>query len=242
MNIALIGYGKMGKEIEQIAISRGHSITLKVDVTNASSYTIEELKKADVAIEFSTPESAINNIYKCFEADVPVVVGTTGWLHRLEEVKQACAGKKQTLFYASNYSIGVNLFFKLNEYLAKLMNGQAAYNVSMEEIHHVHKLDSPSGTAISLANQVIANMEGKEKWVNAATANRSELGIISKRIDEVPGTHTVTYGSEVDEISITHIAHSRKGFALGAVIAAEWVKGKKGVFGMNDLMAANNES
>ncbi|MCW3102207.1 MAG: 4-hydroxy-tetrahydrodipicolinate reductase [Bacteroidetes bacterium] len=236
MNIALIGYGKMGKEIEQIAISRGHSITLKVDVTNASSYTIEELKKADVAIEFSTPESAINNIYKCFEADVPVVVGTTGWLHRLDEVKKACTDKKQALFYASNYSIGVNLFFKLNEYLAKLMNGQAAYNVSMEEIHHVHKLDSPSGTAISLANQVIANMEGKEKWVNAATENKAELGIISKRIDEVPGTHTVTYGSEVDEISITHIAHSRKGFALGAVIAAEWVKGKKGVFGMGDLM------
>ncbi|MCW3072847.1 MAG: 4-hydroxy-tetrahydrodipicolinate reductase [Bacteroidetes bacterium] len=240
MNIALIGYGKMGKEIEQIAISRGHSIALKVDVTNASTYTIEELKKADVAIEFSTPESAINNIYKCFEANVPVVVGTTGWLQRLEEVKQACADKQQALFYASNYSIGVNLFFKLNEYLAKLMNGQAAYNVSMEEIHHVHKLDAPSGTAISLANQVIANMDKKEKWVNAVTDNKTELGIISKRIDEVPGTHTVTYSSEVDEISITHIAHSRKGFALGAVIAAEWVKGKKGVFGMSDLMDNTN--
>jgi 4-hydroxy-tetrahydrodipicolinate reductase len=240
MNIALIGYGKMGKEIEQIAISRGHSIALKVDVTNASTYTIEELKKADVAIEFSTPESAINNIYKCFEANVPVVVGTTGWLQRLEEVKQACADKQQALFYASNYSIGVNLFFKLNEYLAKLMNGQAAYNVSMEEIHHVHKLDTPSGTAISLANQVIANMDKKEKWVNAVTDNKTELGIISKRIDEVPGTHTVTYSSEVDEISITHIAHSRKGFALGAVIAAEWVKGKKGIFGMSDLMDNTN--
>jgi 4-hydroxy-tetrahydrodipicolinate reductase len=238
MNIALIGYGKMGKEIEQVAISRGHSIVLKVDITNAAAWSVEELKKADVAIEFSTPGSAIANIYKCFDANVPVVVGTTGWLEHLEEVRQECASKKQALFYASNYSIGVNLFFRLNEYLAKLMNGQPGYNVSMEEIHHVHKLDAPSGTAISLANQVIGNIEGKEKWVNNASADKSELGIISKRIDEVPGTHTVTYGSEVDEISITHIAHSRKGFALGAVIAAEWLKGKKGVFGMNDLMSS----
>lgn len=236
MNIALIGYGKMGKEIEQIAVSRGHTITLKVDVTNASSYTIEELKKADVAIEFSTPESAINNIYKCFDAGVPVVVGTTGWMNKLEEVKQKCSSQKQSLFYASNYSIGVNLFFKLNEYLAKLMNNYPAYNVSMEEIHHVHKLDAPSGTAISLANQVIENIEAKQKWINDKTTNPAELGIVSKRIDEVPGTHTVTYSSEVDEISMTHIAHSRKGFALGAVIAAEWIKGKTGVFGMDDLM------
>lgn len=237
MNIALIGYGKMGKEIEQIALLRGHSITLKVDITNASTYSVEDLKKADVAIEFSTPESALNNIYKCFDADVPVVVGTTGWLNNLDEVKKKCTDKKQTLFYTSNYSIGVNLFFKLNEYLAKLMNNYPEYNVEMEEIHHVHKLDAPSGTAISLANQVISNLNGKEKWVNVKTENSKELGIISKRIDEVPGTHTVTYGSAVDEISITHIAHSRKGFALGAVIAAEWVKDKKGIYGMNDLMS-----
>jgi 4-hydroxy-tetrahydrodipicolinate reductase len=236
MNIALIGYGKMGKEIEQIAISRGHTITLKVDVSNASTYTINDLKKADVAIEFSTPESAINNIYKCFDAGVPVVVGTTGWLNKLDEVKQKCAAQKQSLFYASNYSIGVNLFFKLNEYLAKLMNSYPAYNVSLEEIHHVHKLDAPSGTAISLANQVLENIHSKQKWVNDKSENPNELGIVSKRIDEVPGTHTVTYSSEVDEISMTHIAHSRKGFALGAVIAAEWIKGKTGVFGMNDLM------
>jgi 4-hydroxy-tetrahydrodipicolinate reductase len=237
MNIALIGYGKMGKEIEQIAVSKGHSIVLKVDVTNADTYTIEELKKADVAIEFSTPESAIKNIYKCFEANVPVVVGTTGWLGRLEEVSNACKEKKQALFYASNYSIGVNLFFRLNEYLAKLMNNYPAYNVSMEEIHHVHKLDAPSGTAISLASQVIENNEMKKKWVNSETHNKEELGIISKRLDEVPGTHTVTYSSDVDEISMTHIAHNRKGFALGAVIAAEWIKGKTGVFGMKDLMS-----
>jgi 4-hydroxy-tetrahydrodipicolinate reductase len=236
MNIALIGYGKMGKEIEQIAIARGHKIVLKVDVNNATTYSIEELKQADVAIEFSTPESAINNIYKCFDANVPIVVGTTGWLNRLEEVKQKCSEKNQTLFYASNYSIGVNLFFKLNEYLAKMMNAYSEYNVTMEEIHHVHKLDAPSGTAISLANQVIEQIDAKQKWVNASSDNKNELSIISKRMDEVPGTHTVTYGSAVDEISITHIAHNRKGFALGAVIAAEWLKNKKGIFGMNDLI------
>ncbi|MBL0329468.1 MAG: 4-hydroxy-tetrahydrodipicolinate reductase [Bacteroidetes bacterium] len=236
MNIALIGYGKMGKEIEQIAISRGHSIVLKVTSSNANTYSIDELKKADVAIEFSTPEVVINNINKCFEATVPVVVGTTGWLKHLEEVKQNCSDKKQTLFYASNYSIGVNLFFKLNAYLAKLMNAYPEYNVTMEEIHHVHKLDAPSGTAISLANQIIENNSSKQKWVNALTENKNELAIISKRIDEVPGTHTVTYSSAVDEISMTHIAHNRKGFALGSVIAAEWVKGKKGIFGMNDLL------
>ena len=241
MNIALIGYGKMGKEIEQIAISRGHSIVLKVDIANASSYSIDELKKADVAIEFSTPESVISNIDKCFEANVPVVVGTTGWLKHLDEVKQKCTDKNQTLFYTSNYSIGVNLFFKVNEYLAKLMNAYTTYSISMEEVHHVHKLDSPSGTAISLANQIIENNDLKQKWVNQSTDNKNELEIISKRIDEVPGTHTVTYSSEVDEISMTHTAHSRKGFALGAVIAAEWSKGKKGIFGMNDLLNTDNE-
>jgi 4-hydroxy-tetrahydrodipicolinate reductase len=236
MNIALIGYGKMGKEIEKIALSRGHIITLKVDAHNASSFSLNELKKADVAIEFSTPESAINNIYKCFDANVPVIVGTTGWLDKLAEVTKKCEEKKQTLFYASNYSIGVNLFFKLNEQLARLMNNYPEYNVSMEEIHHAHKLDSPSGTAITLANQLISINTGKQKWVNNSTDKKDELEIISQRIDEVPGTHTVTYNSKVDEISITHIAHSRKGFALGAVIAAEWVRDKKGIFNMNDLM------
>lgn len=236
MKIALIGYGKMGKEIEQIALTRGHEITLKVDISNANTYTVDELKKADVAIEFSTPESAINNIFRCFEANVPVVVGTTGWLNKLEEVKQKCSKGDHSLFYASNYSIGVNLFFKVNEYLAKLMNNYPDYNVTMEEIHHVHKLDAPSGTAISLANQIIDQIQHKEKWINENSTNKNELSIISKRIDEVPGTHTVTYGSAVDEINITHIAHNRKGFALGAVIAAEWVKDKKGVYGMNDLM------
>ncbi len=237
MNIALIGYGKMGKEIEQIALARGHKIILKVGTANAASYTAEELKQADVAIEFSTPEAAVHNIDKCFDANVPVVVGTTGWLGHLEEIKKACHEKDRAFFYASNYSIGVNLFFKLNEALAKMMSNYPAYHVSMEEIHHVHKLDAPSGTAISLANQLIEQLPAKQKWVNAETTNAAELSIISKRLDEVPGTHTVAYSSEVDEISITHIAHNRKGFALGAVIAAEYLQNKKGIFGMSDLMS-----
>lgn len=238
MKIALIGYGKMGKEIEQIALSRGHEVVLKVDASNASSFSADDLinTKSEVTIEFSTPESAYDNIRKCFLANVPVVVGTTGWLNKLDDIKNRCNEGGQTLFYASNYSIGVNLFFKLNEFLAKMMNHYPEYNVTMEEIHHVHKLDAPSGTAISLANQVIECVDSKQKWVNETTNNKSELGIISKRLDEVPGTHTVTYGSAIDEISITHIAHNRKGFALGAVVAAEFVKDKKGIFGMNDLM------
>lgn len=237
MKIALIGYGKMGKEVEQIALERGHSIVLKVSSDNASTYSLSDLQQADVAIEFSKPASAVSNIYKCFEAGIPVIVGTTGWLEQLDEVKKTCIEQQQGLFYASNYSIGVNLFSKLNEILAQLMNEYPEYNVSMEEIHHVHKLDAPSGTAISLANQVMQHISSKQKWVNDSTENRSELGIVSKRIDEVPGTHTVTYSSDVDAISITHIAHNRKGFALGAVIAAEFMKGKKGIFGMADLMS-----
>ncbi len=236
MKIAILGYGKMGKVIEQIAESRGHSIVLTIDEDNAASLKTEDLKQADVAIEFSVPASAVNNIYKCFEANVPVVVGTTGWLDKLEEVKSNCTEKKQSLFYSSNYSIGVNLFFKLNEYLAKLMNGHREYNPEIEEIHHVHKLDAPSGTALSIAEQILNQLEAKQKWVNTSTDNPNELGIISKRIGEVPGTHTVTYRSEADEISITHFAHNRKGFATGAVIAAEWLIGKKGVYGMNDLL------
>jgi 4-hydroxy-tetrahydrodipicolinate reductase len=241
MDIALIGYGKMGKEIEQIALSRGHKIILKVDAKNAESYSIDDLKQADVAIEFSTPESVANNIYHCFKSDVPVIIGTTGWLSKLDEVKKSCIKQNQAMFYASNYSIGVNLFFKLNTYLANLMNAYPAYNPQIEEIHHVHKLDSPSGTAISLANQLIEENDFKKKWVNEISENNNELGIISKRIDEVPGTHIVTYSSEVDEISIKHIAHNRKGFALGAVIAAEWIQNKKGVFGMDDLMHFNKK-
>ncbi len=236
MKIAIIGYGKMGKEIEQIAVSRGHTIVLTVNKSNLNTYSLEDLKKADVAIEFSTPQSAVTNIYKCFEANIPVVVGTTGWLDKMDEVKNQCANSNQSLFYASNYSIGVNLFFKLNEYLVKLMSLYPDYNATLEEIHHIHKLDSPSGTAISLANQIIKESDTKQKWVNFPTENKNELSIISKRIGEVPGTHTITYTSSVDEISITHLAHNRKGFALGAIVAAEFIKGKKGIFGMKELI------
>jgi len=236
MKIALFGYGKMGKEIEQVALKRGHEIVLKIDVNNISSITKEDLKKCDAAIEFSTPASAISNMAKCFDVELPVVVGTTGWYDRLEKVKKICEERNGCLFYTSNFSIGVNIFFKVNEYLAKMMNNYADYDVSMEEIHHVHKLDAPSGTAISLADQITNNLSRKTKWVNEQTSNAKELQIISKREDEVPGTHIVKYHSAIDDIEITHQAHNRKGFATGAVLAAEFVKGKKGIFGMNDLM------
>lgn len=236
MKIALLGYGKMGKEIEQIALKRGHEIIAKVDVTNAASFSMDDLKKADAAIEFSMPDSAVSNIYKCFEANVPVVVGTTGWLKQLEEVKKNCADKKQGLFYASNFSIGVNVFFEVNKHLAKIMNNYTEYNVSMEEIHHIHKLDSPSGTGLSLANQILENVKRKKTWVEGDPKNESELQIIAKREGEVPGTHIVRYDSDVDQIEIKHTAHNRKGFALGAVLAAEFMKGKQGIYGMSDLL------
>ena len=239
MKIALIGYGKMGKEIEQMAISRNHTIVMKVDADNASAFSLDYLKQVDVAIEFSTPGSAVNNIYKCFDAGIPVVSGTTGWLDKFEEVKHNCIANKQTLFYASNYSIGVNLFFKLNKYLAKMMNNYPQYSVSMKEIHHVHKLDAPSGTAITLANQIISEQKKLEKWVNSESEKKNELSIISERTDEVPGTHIVNYNSLEDEISIIHKANNRKGFALGAILAAEWVIGRKGVFSMDDLLDDN---
>lgn len=236
MKIALFGYGKMGKEIEQIALQRGHSVVLKIDENNIGSLSKEDLSNCDVAIEFSTPASAIANMTRCFLTGIPVVVGTTGWYDRLEKVKKLCEENDGCLFYTSNFSIGVNIFFKLNEQLAKMMNAYPDYNVSMEEIHHVHKLDAPSGTAISLANQITANLNRKKKWSNSKTEKAEELEIISKRIDEVPGTHSVKYFSAIDDIEIKHTAHNRKGFATGAVLAAEFVKGKKGIFGMNELM------
>ncbi len=236
MKIALFGYGKMGKEIEQIALQRKHEVLLKIDDKNINTITSEELSNCDVAIEFSTPDSAISNIYKCFDSNVPVVVGTTGWYDKYDEVKDLCLKKNGCLFHASNFSIGVNIFFKINEQLAGMMNKYSDYNVFMEEIHHVHKLDAPSGTAITLAKGVIDNLERKNKWVNTNSNNSNELGIVSKRIDEVPGTHAVKYFSAIDDIEIKHTAHNRKGFALGAVLAAEFSKDKKGVLGMNDLM------
>jgi 4-hydroxy-tetrahydrodipicolinate reductase len=236
MKIALVGYGKMGREIEQIAISRGHEIILKVNASNSLTLTSEELRKADVAIEFSTPSSVLSNINKCFENNIPIVVGTTGWNDKAEDIKKVCTEKKQAIFYASNFSIGVNIFFKVNEYLAKIMNQYPEYNVTMNEIHHVHKKDSPSGTALTLAWQIIKNVDRKTKWVEKEVANPEELEIISRREGEVPGTHVVKYHSEVDSIEISHIANNRQGFALGAVMAAEFLKGKKGVYGMDDLL------
>lgn len=236
MKLALLGYGKMGKEIESIALERKHTIDLIVDANNMDDLTPENLRGIDAAIEFSTPESAINNIYRCFESNTPVVVGTTGWLNRLEEVKKVCREKGQALFYASNYSVGVNIFFKLNEYLAKIMNLYPQYKAGIEETHHEHKLDKPSGTAISLASQIIRNIPSKKKWVNDYTDNPEELQVISARLEEVPGTHVVSYGSAVDKIEMIHTAHNRKGFAEGAVMAAEWIVGKKGIFGMDDLL------
>ena len=235
MNIALLGYGKMGKEIEAIALQRGHNIVLKVDETNASTFTNEDLKKADVAIEFSTPHAVIGNIKKCFDTQVPVVVGTTGWYNEFEMIQELCLQKSSALFHATNFSLGVNLFFKVNSYLAELMNKYNNYNVEMEEIHHIHKLDKPSGTAISLANQVLEKIERKKNW-SITDHNPETLFIKDVREGEVPGTHIIKYSSEVDDIEIMHKAHSRKGFALGAVIAAEYINGKKGIFTMNDLI------
>ena len=235
MNIALLGYGKMGKEIESIALQRDHTIVLKVDETNASTFTYENLKKADVAIEFSTPQTVISNIKKCFEAQVPVAVGTTGWYDEFEMIQELCLQKNGALFHATNFSLGVNLFFKVNTYLAELMNKYDSYNVEIEEIHHIYKLDKPSGTAISLANQILEKIERKKQW--SITDNSSEtLFIKDEREGEIPGTHIIKYTSAIDDIEIMHKAHNRKGFALGAVIAAEYIKDKKGIFTMNDLI------
>jgi len=235
MKIALLGYGKMGKEIESIALKRNHTIVLKVDETNASTFSIDQLKQADVAIEFSAPQTVFTNINKCFEAQVPIVVGTTGWYDQFSEIENNCEQKNGALFYASNFSLGVNLFMKVNNYLAELMNKYDTYNVEMEEIHHIHKLDKPSGTAITLANQIIEKLDRKTNW-SITNQEPSALYIEDKREGEVPGTHIIKYTSEIDDIEIMHKAHNRSGFAIGAVFAAEFLKGKKGIFTMKDLL------
>ena len=235
MNIALFGYGKMGKEIEQIALQRNHAIVLKIDKDNINDVTTQQLKQADVAIEFSTPDTVIENIYKCFNADLPIVAGTTGWYDKFDEIKNTCLKNNQSLFYATNFSLGVNLFFKMNEQLAKMMDNFTDYEVAMQEIHHIHKLDKPSGTAITTAEKIFANHSQKNKWsIENSTSENLFIDVV--RQDEVPGTHTVSYTSAVDEISITHKAFNRKGFALGAVLAAEFIQHKKGVYTMNDLL------
>ena len=235
MKIALIGYGKMGKTIEQIALQRGHQIVSIIDINNTADFESEAFRSADVAIEFTTPATALGNYMRCFAANVPVVSGTTGWLEHLDEVKAKCEQEGKTFFYASNFSVGVNIFFALNRYLAKIMNGFPAYDVRMTEVHHIHKLDAPSGTAITLAEGILDNVERKERWTLETAEQPTDLPIHAIREGEVPGIHEIIYESEADTISIKHDAKSRAGFALGAVIAAEFTAGKKGFLGMNDL-------
>ena len=236
MNIALIGYGKMGHEIEKIALKRGHNIVSIIGMNNLEEFNSPAFKSADVAIEFSTPDSAIQNYRKCFEVGVAVVAGTTGWLEHLDEVKRACAEQGKTFFYASNYSLGVNIFFALNKYLAKIMNNYPSYEVKMEEVHHIHKLDAPSGTAITLAEDLIKEVDRKERWSLEVEEKQTDLPIHCIREGEVPGIHEIIYESEADIISIKHDAKSRVGFALGAVLAAEFTNGKKGFLGMGDML------
>ena len=231
MKIALVGYGKMGKIIDEIATKRGHEIVARL----STSPTIENLNNPDVVIEFSQPEVAFQNIKFCLEQKIPVICGTTGWLQQKPLAEQIALDNQTAFLYGSNFSLGVNLFFALNEKLAKLMSGFSEYQVQLEEIHHVHKKDAPSGTAISVAEGIIKNNPKFKSWKLDETQG-DELGIFAIREDEVPGTHTVTYRSEVDEININHIAYNRNGFALGAVIASEWIIGKTGVFGMNDVL------
>ena len=235
MKIALIGYGKMGKEIEKIALERGHEILYKFDLVDKENFIIDKLKKADVAVEFTQPDSAYSNYLKCFEAGIPVVSGTTGWLDKIEDIKQKCK-KGSTFFYASNFSLGVNLFFKLNRALAELMNNVEAYDVAISETHHTEKKDAPSGTAITLAEDLLSVYDKKDKWLKEIAVNKTELAIRSIREDKVPGIHTIKYESDVDYIEISHSAKSRKGFALGAVLAAELTQKKSGFLSMDDLL------
>ena len=241
MKIALLGYGKMGKTIADLVADEfadKHQITLAIDSQNGDKLTAETLQNAaDVAIEFSTPETAYHNIMLAFDSGLPVVCGTTAWLHRLAEVEQRCKKEGHAFFYASNFSIGVNIFFQLNKKLAQLMNGRNDYNLQIDETHHLQKKDAPSGTAITLAQGIMATNPLKTRWVNRASQQTEEIAIVSHRLADVKGAHIVSYESPIDEIVIRHSAHSRKGFAKGAILAAEWLRGKKGVFGMEDMLA-----
>lgn len=237
LNIALIGYGKMGKMIEKIALQKGHNIGLVIDNQMHWDSTMDALSACDVAIEFTSPESAVGNIRRCFEAGVPVVTGTTGWLHQLPEIEQLCRETDQSLFYASNFSIGVNIFFALNQYLSVLLKDLDGYRPRIVETHHTAKLDAPSGTAITLANGIITNRPGLDSWGDADQNLASHvLPIKSYRMENITGTHVVTYDSAIDSIEMKHTAHNRTGFAEGAILAAQWLRGKKGVFTMKDLM------
>jgi 4-hydroxy-tetrahydrodipicolinate reductase len=236
MRIALIGYGKMGQMIEEVAIERGHQIALKINIDNTDDFTKTNMEEGDVAIEFTTPHTAYENVKKCIDFSIPVISGSTGWNEQLPDIKEYCLQHSGTFLHASNFSIGVNIFFQINEALARLMADQPSYDVSIKEIHHTQKLDAPSGTAVTLAQQVLSSVHRKHSWVNKETTNPAELSIISERTDPAPGTHYVKYTSPVDDIEIIHTAHNRKGFALGAVLAAEFIKDKKGVFTMKDIL------
>ena len=234
MNIALVGYGKMGKAIEEIAVANGHTIGLKIDQDNAADLCVQKVAGIDVAIEFTGPHSAFDNVMKCLSLGLPVVCGSTGWLEKYDEAKTFCEAKHGTLIYASNFSIGVNLFFEINKTLAALMSKYPNYEVSLHEVHHTQKKDAPSGTAITLAEQVLEALPNKKKWVNEASSVTSDLVILSERIDPAPGTHTTTYASAIDSIEITHTAHNRKGFAGGALLAAEFAASHQGIFTMKE--------
>ncbi|MDP4132359.1 MAG: 4-hydroxy-tetrahydrodipicolinate reductase [Bacteroidota bacterium] len=236
MKIALIGYGKMGRTIEKIALQKGHEIILKIDLDNGYELTAENLTKADVAIEFTGPASAADNLRRCIDAGVPVVCGSTGWLNEYESIKKAVEKKDGTFLYASNFSIGVNIFFELNKKLASLMAAHPDYRVSIRETHHTQKKDAPSGTAITLAEQVLENISNLKSWVNHPSSSPEELPITSERLDPAPGTHEVIYRSAIDDLEIKHTAHSREGFASGAVLAAEYICHKKGIFSMKDVL------
>lgn len=236
MNILLLGYGKMGKVIEQIVLSRGHQVVGKIDISNRHELATFSRDNVDAVIEFSAPEAAYENLKWCMSKGLPTVCGTTGWLHHRPEIEQLCLENKAAFFYASNYSIGVNLFFRLNKQLAKLIAPYSQYSVHTTEIHHIHKLDAPSGTAITLAEGLIQQLSNKTEWVNTEEGTENQIPILSLREGEVPGTHIIRYDSEVDSIEIKHTAHNRQGFALGAVVAAEWLAPREGVFGMDELL------
>jgi len=236
MKIALIGYGKMGKMIEQVALSKGHEISFKIDIDNIGDIDKLTPQNTDIAIEFTTPHSAYSNVTKCLKRGVNVVCGTTGWNDKLPEARKLAIDNGLALLWTSNFSIGVNLFFKLNQQLAKLMNGIEDYNPEITEIHHIHKKDAPSGTAITLAEGLLENYSDKKEWKLAPEGNNSDLLITAERTGEVPGTHIIKYDSAVDYIEITHLAKNRQGLASGAVLAAEFLKGKKGIYGMNDVL------
>ena len=236
MNITISGYGKMGREIEKIALKRNHNIIAVVDTKADWKSHLEKIKNSDVIIDFSQPDVVVDNIKRSFEHGIPMVVGTTGWDNDLENLKTQCVETGNTLFVASNFSIGMNLFFEVNKKLASLMNGHPEYIAGISETHHIHKKDAPSGTAIRLAEQVVDNIQSLNSWTNKPAHDPDQLGVHSERIGEVPGTHIISYRSEMDEVEIKHTAKSRQGFAFGALLAAEWVKNKKGFFGMKDML------